>query len=73
MQFENSRDIVASYEDSSSYSSTTINNYITNSFNRTHTGNNIAGGVCGLLVALVVVASLAGLVVVAMMVMEVLI
>ena len=41
MNFENSQQIVASYNDSSyrSVTNTTINNYITDSFNSHHTGH----------------------------------
>lgn len=75
MNFENSQQIVASYSDSSysSVTNTTINNYITDSFNSRHTGHNVAGGVCGLIVALFIVAALAGFVVLALSVLEVLV
>ena len=75
MNFENSQQIVASYNDSSyrSVTNTTINNYITDSFNSHHPGHNVAGGVCGLIVALFLLAAFSGAVILALMVMEVLV
>lgn len=73
MNFDNSRDIIASYSDSSysSITNTTINNYITNSFNRTHTGHN-AGGGCAVVFLILGMVPLAGFIVFLMWLAEVL-
>lgn len=73
MNFDDSRDIIASYSDNtySSVTNTTINNYITNSFNRTHTGHN-AGGGCGLVLVVILILVFAAFVIGGMWLMEVL-